>query len=320
MAVQDWNRGQRAGLVDIGSHKLFLSVSGPDRQGQEPVVIIMGGVTSSLSEWPAAIRLISKSTRTVGYDRSGFGQSEESPNKPEATTIAAELSALLKAAGVGPPYVMLGHSWGGVLITEFASSRPEDIAGMIFVDAGSPRYFERLPVAAKDPAMIAITAGVDYVQVAGVEEHHALLEEEWQAFLAEEESDKHARQAALELQQLEESYKSLAAKGVLERKPPLLGNRPVCVVHGHSNRDFKKMYEVGVAKGNGSEHERETFRQYLETWEAKETEDQKEVFGLSDNCHWMESKWCGHNVQLLEPDVIADAVSWTMSHLALPKV
>ncbi|KAF4617068.1 hypothetical protein G7Y89_g15083 [Cudoniella acicularis] len=106
----NWNRGARQGAVSIGTHKLALNMSGPDRRAGQPVVLIIHGLTGTMSEWPAARRLISSFTRVVDYDRSGLGLSEEGPDPPTALTTARELSALLKAAKIEPPYITFAHS------------------------------------------------------------------------------------------------------------------------------------------------------------------------------------------------------------------
>jgi pimeloyl-ACP methyl ester carboxylesterase len=313
----DWNKGEHAQLVSIGTHKLFTSVSGPDREAGQPVVVLMHGVTSTLSEWPVARRLISNFARILDYDRSGYGRSEESPDAPDAVTIANELTALLEATKVGPPYVTLGHSWGGVLTMEFMHSRPDDIAGMVFVDAGVPHAFEVLPMAWRDPQMIAVTSDLDFLGVTGLKKNTVLSPEEWRAFLKEEQSEKHERQAAKENEVLPETYSALAKKGLLEKNPPLLGNRPICVVKGNSNTDYEKLYHAGVATGNGTEEQRARYRNMLRTWEEKDTGLQKQFLQLSTNGHFIQApKTSGHNVQLTDPQFIADGVRWTLEHLA----
>lgn len=71
------------------------------------------------------------------YERTGYGQSEACPTaEPDSLTIVDELSRLLAAAALPPPYLVVGHSWGGILSREFLAARgPELICGMVLVDA-----------------------------------------------------------------------------------------------------------------------------------------------------------------------------------------
>jgi pimeloyl-ACP methyl ester carboxylesterase len=196
----NWNSGYHSRLISAGNQRLFFSVSGPDRKPGQPVVVIMHGVTSTMSEWPVARRMISSLARTVDYERAGFGLSDESPNAPSAVNIVRELDAVLKAAKIDPPFITVGHSWGGVLTMEFMDLRPGDIAGMVFVDAGVPHYFDVVPLSFKEPAMMAVQKDLDYLAATGLREGSVLSSEEWQALTDEENSEKHGRQAQLEFE------------------------------------------------------------------------------------------------------------------------
>ena len=261
--------------------------------------------------------MISSFARVLDYERAGYGLSEGSPDPPNAVNIARELGALLHATGIEPPYVTVGHSWGGVLTMEFMSTRADDVAGMVFVDAGVPHYWDHLPMAWREPSMAAVSGDLDFVSVTGMKGNTALSPQEWAAMLAEESSEKHERQAAEENEEFEGTYAALAKKGLLEKSPPVLGDRPVCVVRGHTNRDFEKMYRAGVAAGNGSEEERKGYREVLKTWAEKDIGLQKEFFKMSTKGHFVQApESSGHNIQLTDPQCIADGVRWTLEHLA----
>src|SRR5450432_545071 len=110
ISSQTWNTGHRLGHVPIGTHALFLHVTGPGRLPGQPVIILLTGVANTVSSWSAIQCLTFPFARLVAYDRSGLGSSEPSPNPPSSTTIAKELDALLQAADIQPPYITLGHS------------------------------------------------------------------------------------------------------------------------------------------------------------------------------------------------------------------
>jgi pimeloyl-ACP methyl ester carboxylesterase len=272
---------------------------------------------STMSEWPVARRMISSVARILDYERSGYGLSEDSPDTPDAINIVQELSALLKATGIDPPYVTLGHSWGGVLTMEFMDTRPNDIAGMVFIDAGAPDQWDVLPMIWRDPEMTWVMADIDFAEATDLKKNTALSPEEWQAYLDEEASEKHERQAAQENEAFPGSYRALARKGLLEKKPPLLGNRPICVVRGNTHIDYQKLYQAGVAAGNGTEEQRAKYREVVDTWDEKDIGLQKQFFQMSTNGHYIQAPTTsGHNIQLTDPQCIADGVKWTLDNLA----
>ena len=79
----------------------------------------------------------------VAYDRAGIGGSEADGHAPTPTHVARKLHALLTSLGVDPPYVLVGHSWGGLLIRMFAAIYPEEVAGLVYVDPTDPRSLEK---------------------------------------------------------------------------------------------------------------------------------------------------------------------------------
>ena len=121
-------------LVSLGTHRLHVHCLGT---GSPPVVFdaALGG--SSLS-WTFIQPAVAGFTAACTYDRAGFGWSDAGPMPRTVGRIAAELHGLLRAAEVPPPYVLVGHSFGGLSIRAYASSHPEDVAGLVFVDPAHP--------------------------------------------------------------------------------------------------------------------------------------------------------------------------------------
>lgn len=121
-------------LVSIGTHRLHLHCAG---SGSPPVVFdaALGG--SSLS-WTYVQPAVAEFTTACAYDRAGFGWSDAGPMPRTAARIAAELHDLLTVARIAPPYVLVGHSFGGLSIRAYASRHPADVAGLVFVDPAHP--------------------------------------------------------------------------------------------------------------------------------------------------------------------------------------
>ena len=122
--------------VDVGGHSLNLLIGG---QGT-PAVIFEGGFGVGIASWSTVQKEVAAFAQTVSYDRAGLNQSQPGPKPRSAKTIAAELNAALKKAGVKPPYVLVGHSFGGVLVRVFADMYPQDVIGMVLIDPAQATF------------------------------------------------------------------------------------------------------------------------------------------------------------------------------------
>ena len=187
----------------IGTHSLSYALRGIARRRGDPLVIVLAGVTRSALEWSAVCRHIESEASVLLYERSGYGRSEESPNDPDSLTVVDELSRLLIAADLKPPYLIVGHSWGGILAREFIAAHPnEDIYGLVLVDP----IQERMVVEVwPDPNIQAVTEGLHYMEVVQLTRNHRFTESEWKDLVAEMSSEKHTRQATRELPYLQVS-------------------------------------------------------------------------------------------------------------------
>lgn len=294
----------------IGTHSLSYALRGIARQPGRLLVIILPGITSSALEWSAVSRDLESEASVLLYERSGYGLSAESPNEPDSLTIADELSRLLAAAALEPPYLLVGHSWGGMLAREFVAAWPiEDICGLVLVDAVQERMqFEIWP----DPSIAAVTERLDYMEITGLTRDYRLTDLEWKELMSEEASDKHARQAVRELPYLQVSRAVLAEKQQLLPGRNLLQGKPVSVLRGNSKRDHELLYEAGVARGGGTEPQRAKFREYLARWEQSEYAFQRELLNLSSTARMSTTTRSGHNIQITEPERVADEIRWVL--------
>lgn len=120
--------------VDAGGHPLRMLISG---HGSPTVLFETGGTAGGggpLECWERVQPAVSKFTRTVSYDRAGSGLSPAGPKPRDARQVAQELHAALKNADVAPPYILVGHSFGGPLNRVFAGMYPNEVAGMVLLD------------------------------------------------------------------------------------------------------------------------------------------------------------------------------------------
>jgi pimeloyl-ACP methyl ester carboxylesterase len=136
-------------LVDVGGYRLHLHCVG---QGS-PTVVLDAGLGSFSLDWGAVQAQVGTSTRVCAYDRAGLGWSERGPSPRNPQQFASELHVLLTNAGVEGPYVLVAHSISGKTARLFASQHPNDVAGMVLIDARHESVDEHLTpqqVAAED--------------------------------------------------------------------------------------------------------------------------------------------------------------------------
>jgi pimeloyl-ACP methyl ester carboxylesterase len=112
-----------------------------------PTVVLDGGSGEMSAQWVWVQREVSDTTRVCAYDRAGMGWSEMGPQPRDAKQISNELHALLKGADIEGPYVLVGHSFGGLYMQTYAARYPEGVAGVALVDSSQPDQFSHQPVA-----------------------------------------------------------------------------------------------------------------------------------------------------------------------------
>ena len=121
-------------FVNLGTHRVHLLEEG---QGG-PTIIFEAGLMSTNLSWTDIRRKLAESYRVVTYDRAGLGWSDIGPMPRTAERIVDELHSLLGLAAIPAPYVLVGHSFGGLTMPLFAARYPEKIAGMVLVDPVVP--------------------------------------------------------------------------------------------------------------------------------------------------------------------------------------
>jgi len=131
-------------LIDVGGYRLHLDVTG---DGEGPLVVLEAALGGSSLDWTGLGEI--NGMRVCRYDRAGFGWSDRAPRDRMAPVAQVEaLHTALERAGMPPPYVLVGHSLGGIYVQVFARMYPEDVAGMVLVDGAHPDLLRRLPAEA----------------------------------------------------------------------------------------------------------------------------------------------------------------------------
>jgi pimeloyl-ACP methyl ester carboxylesterase len=127
-------------LVDIGGgRRINVCLSGAG----SPTVILAPGLGGTTLSWAGTQRRLSETTRVLAYDRAAFGFSDAGPLPRTTDAIVGDLRAVLHALGLKPPYILAGHSAGSYDVRLFAFRHPDEVAGLVLVDPSSEEQTDR---------------------------------------------------------------------------------------------------------------------------------------------------------------------------------
>jgi pimeloyl-ACP methyl ester carboxylesterase len=121
-------------MVDVGGYRLHIYCTGTG----SPTVVIDAGLGDWSTSWGFVQPEVAKVTRVCTYDRAGMGWSEPGPLPRDASQFAKELHALLHNANIPGPYILVGHSLGGLPVRVFTDDYPSEVAGVVLIDSMYP--------------------------------------------------------------------------------------------------------------------------------------------------------------------------------------
>ena len=134
--------------LDVGGRTLHIVCIGPLGL-DEPTIVFEHGLGGDFGVWADVLPKVSETHRGCSYDRAGAGMSERASGTRTTGDQVDDLRALLEAAGIEPPYVLVGHSSGAYNVLVHAADHPDDVAGMVLVDPRPPnastRFLAELP-------------------------------------------------------------------------------------------------------------------------------------------------------------------------------
>ncbi len=286
-------------MVQVGDHRMHVM-----RSGQGPTVVFENGPGGVALDWSLVAPQVDEYATTIAYDRAGLGWSEPADGPRDINTLVAELKRTLEAIEAPAPYVLVGHSYGGLIVRAYAYTYPEDVAGLVLVDAAHEDQFEFYPdeYAAKADGMSRMMARLRWVYRAvngsGIP---ALFPSNFAAPIAaklpEEIAVARTAAALMDSSQAVATTEEMAALSVSfdqvreVRKP--LGNVPVRIItHGVAPGT-----EAGIPAGLEDEVEA--------AWQTM----QESLLEISDDSSLRIAEGAGHDIMVENPTVVIEAIN-----------
>jgi pimeloyl-ACP methyl ester carboxylesterase len=236
-------------LVDIGGYRLKLNCTGSG----SPTVILEGGLGDISIDWKRVQAGMAQFSRVCSYDRAGYGGSDPGPMPRTSAQIAKELHTLMQNAGEGPPYLLVGHSFGGYNVRVFNGQYPSQVSGMVLVDATQEDQYKLLPEAWKGigasllkhyknqarlaPLLIDLGVARLMLRARGIDEGDYLVLQ-----------SKYLKARASELEEIQISAEQARAAGNIGEKPlvVLTAGENTNAIPGLSKRDLDDFQRIWV--------------------------------------------------------------------------
>jgi pimeloyl-ACP methyl ester carboxylesterase len=125
---------QETRMVTVGGRAMNVQLAGLEHKGKRPLVIFEAGGGAGVQLASPVFGEIAKVAPVLAYDRAGLGGSEPDDQSPTPRHVAERLHRLLAELELSPPYVLVGHSWGGPLVRMFVATYPNEVAGVVYLD------------------------------------------------------------------------------------------------------------------------------------------------------------------------------------------
>lgn len=279
-------------LVDVNGTEIHLFCSGSGT----PTTILEAGAGSWSLDWHLVQSRLSNDVRVCSYDRAGIGWSDESPEPRDINSLVLELDALLNSAQLEPPFVMVGASFGGMIVQLYEQRHPDLVSAVVLIDGRPGDYFQRyeeIVPKAQDRLLSEMGTVLTLhkigllAAVVNVKPPKGTPEEFVEIYQHPGRMTKHAVATARERVEGQDNERHA-------RTIDAIGSKPLLVVsHG----------KPGMFEGRAG----------VSTEQATALEElfgrlQLELAGLSSTSRHVVAERSGHTIQFDQPDLVADEI------------
>ncbi|KAI7534165.1 hypothetical protein KC331_g12705, partial [Hortaea werneckii] len=278
-----WNTSPfHTSLVTISDNatRLNTTVQGPPCHRNQPVIIFISGGFEGGYCWARVANFLAPNIRSVRFDQAGTGQSSAFHTPRSAENIAQELEALLQTIAVRPPYILVAHSYGGVVAREFLALHSvgrQGVVGIVLVDTNTEHSREASDLLLD--SFGAIMRGLDFGEVSGLKA--CLTEQELEAVKQDEKACEEFGTEEAGIEFMHSSAKRLASKRQIEGTA--LGDVPLTVILGDAPKGMWALVRAAEQNQIGTPEQRHEVRVWAERFERVAEPLQREQMKLSRN-------------------------------------
>jgi pimeloyl-ACP methyl ester carboxylesterase len=290
-------------MVDVGGFRMHIDCQGDPAAG--PAVVMDSANGEPAQVWASVQPAVAEFARVCSFDRAGLGWSESSPNPRTLTNYVEEQRTLLARAGVEPPYVLVGHSAGGLYVRVYAHLYPDEVAGMVLVDAAHEDLDVRPPEALKKMnkrAMQLVGCFFPLFQMMSSIGLFAWVPDAvgrvWPSPFPESARGAYQAMAASDGRwfgtmgkELTAMWGNLAAARAMQLST--LGDMPLVVLS-------RGLTQMSTGPGVSAED--------VEGFKEADDEMQAELAALSTRGKHVIAEDCGHHIQVQQPQLVIDAI------------
>lgn len=290
-------------MVDVGGYRMHINCQGDP--AASPTVVMDAGQGEPGLTWASVQPKVAEFTRVCTYDRAGLGWSERSPKPRTPSNIVEELHTLLARAGMEPPYVLVGHSAGGLYARIYAQEHPGEVVGMVLVDAAHEELDVRSPeslVKMNERAYKVMGCAFRFLQMLGSVGLLALIPDTvgrvWSGSMPDEIRDTYMGLVCSDSRWFETARQEgvMAVRNLAEARAAgltTLGDIPLVVLS-------RGRGEMSPGPGISAED--------AEQANAAQDEMQAELAGLSTWGKRIIAEESGHYIQVDQPDLVIEAI------------
>jgi pimeloyl-ACP methyl ester carboxylesterase len=296
---------KHSALVSLGTHSLWASIAGPIRLPNAPLVVFFAGGGAPCALYIKLFQQLSQHVRVFFHDRGGHDKSTLPPPKEGedngvyAQDIARDLVDLLSITQLKPPYIPVGHSYGGIPARCFFSLDPCAMAGMMLLDCATEMMLALHPRV--PPVEFNIIAeDVDYEKATHFIEESGMTEEEWKYALGAVERCAEG----VKRQDTHTSATRLANEFQIDNQA--MGSKPLTVLRFHATHDLQVIYDAGVKLGNGTEEQRAAAQAFIDKFGLYHEQLQRATCRLSRNTSFAYYGECGHDLPMRRPAIVVN--------------